>query len=124
MKGLIDPPPKASSISLIKGDPDMLHLSCVLLIENPSDVDVNLGHINVLLEYDGQVIGDATIKDMHLLPERKNEFVAAGRLFLNGLATSPSPMIDFVGSYISGNKQEISHLWQSSVTDVRFCAAR
>lgn len=106
MKGLTDPPPEATSISLIRGDPDALHLSCVLLIHNPSDVDINLGQLNVLLEYDSQVIGDATIEEMHLLPERRNEYVAAGRLLINGLPNSPlssaSPMIDFIGDYISG----------------------
>ncbi|KAI9498274.1 hypothetical protein BDB00DRAFT_755129 [Zychaea mexicana] len=99
MEGMQNPPPQVTSISLTRGYPNALHITNDLLIDNPSDVHVNLGQVKFLLVYKDEAIGEVTVPELKLSPETSNRMVIEGRLIKNAESTR---MVDFIGNYISG----------------------
>ncbi|KAG0172871.1 hypothetical protein DFQ30_009435 [Apophysomyces sp. BC1015] len=103
MKGMKDPPPKVTSMSIVQGYPRAIQAMTTLVIENPSDIHVNLGEVNLLLLYENQSIGNTTIQEMLLAPHTANEITASVWLyFFSSAKADQQKMIDFVGKYISG----------------------
>ncbi|KAG0192202.1 hypothetical protein DFQ28_009875 [Apophysomyces sp. BC1034] len=102
MKGMKDPPPKVTSMSIVQGYPRAIQAMTTLVIENPSDIHVNLGEVNLLLLYENQSIGNTTIQEMLLAPHTANEITASVWLyFFSSAKADQQKMIDFVGKYIS-----------------------
>ena len=99
MEGMQNPPPQVTTISLTRGYPDSLHIKNELVIDNPSDVRVNLGLVRFLLVYKGEPIGEVTVPELNLSPETKNKMEISGRLIKKD---DSSRMVDFIGNYISG----------------------
>ncbi|KAI7853773.1 hypothetical protein BDC45DRAFT_606258 [Circinella umbellata] len=99
MEGMQNPPPQVTSISLTRGYPDSLHMKNELVIDNPSDVHVNLGLVRFLLVYKDEPIGEVTVPELKLNPETKNKMKISGRLIKK---KDSSRMVDFIGNYISG----------------------
>lgn len=105
MEGMKNPPPEVTSIALKRGHPDALEVLCSLVISNPSNVDVNLGLLRAYLIYDDKIIGESTIPELKLEAETKSELIVEGRLFKEA-PCHLSPMVEFIGNYISGNMLE------------------
>ncbi|KAI9277169.1 hypothetical protein BDA99DRAFT_495059 [Phascolomyces articulosus] len=103
MEGMQNPPPEVTSISLIRGYPEALHITNELVIENPSDVHVNLGLVRFLLVYKEDTIGEVTVPELELYPESKNKMKISGRLIKK---VDSSGMVDFIGNYISGENDD------------------
>ncbi|KAF7728203.1 hypothetical protein EC973_006597 [Apophysomyces ossiformis] len=103
MKGMKDPPPKVTSMSIVKGYPNAIEAVSTIVIKNPSDIDVNLGPINLTLIYQRQNIGMVNIQELLLNPRAANEMTATVWLHRSEKAQSDQQsMVDFVGKYISG----------------------
>ncbi|KAI9314274.1 hypothetical protein BX666DRAFT_1971907 [Dichotomocladium elegans] len=98
MSGMKKPPPQVTSIALLRGSKDVLHIQSNMEITNPSEVQVNLGLVRFSLEYNGELVGDVTMDELLLHPESTSYFKAQGRLF----AARSGPVVKFIGNYISG----------------------
>ncbi|KAI8144812.1 hypothetical protein BJV82DRAFT_512749 [Fennellomyces sp. T-0311] len=103
MQGMKNPPPRVTSIALKRGYPDALHIVNDLVIENPSDVLVNLGQVTLMLLYKDEAIGEVTVPELKLLPEANNTMAIEGRLIKKA---DNARMVDFIGSYISGDEAD------------------
>ncbi|KAI7863525.1 hypothetical protein BDF14DRAFT_1842686 [Spinellus fusiger] len=113
MKGMQDPPPVMESMSVIHGYAESIHATSTLSIYNPSDIYVNLGAINVLIQYKNETIGNATLPELILKPLQKNTVSALAWLHHASSDTilhkrprsvkekpKPKLLIDFVSHYI------------------------
>lgn len=99
LQGIQNPPPLVTSMALVHGYQDALHAKTTLSIYSPSDVDINMGEINMVLLYDGHLIGNTTIPELKLAPGVSNELTVSAWLFGNN-----QHVIDFIGQYISNGK--------------------
>jgi hypothetical protein len=101
LEGMQNPPPKVTAMKIKRGYPDALEAETELSIFSPSDVDINLGELNMMLMYDGHVIGNTTIGELKLAPGVFNSLSVTAFLFADN-----EHVIDFIGHYISNGKKE------------------
>lgn len=101
LEGMQHPPPKVTAIKIKRGFPDAVEARTELSIYSPSDVHINLGQLNMMLLYDGHVIGNTTIGELKLAPGVFNSLSVSAFLFANN-----EHVIDFIGHYISNGKKE------------------
>ncbi|KAI8394199.1 uncharacterized protein BYT42DRAFT_488593 [Radiomyces spectabilis] len=102
MEGMVDPPPAVSSMEIIKGYPDALHVQTQLMIESPADVNINLGALNILLLYKNEPIGNGSIAEFKLAPGRQNRLTCS--VWLHGDDPhSRMNVVDFVGQYLGND---------------------
>ncbi|KAI9261765.1 hypothetical protein EDC94DRAFT_519356 [Helicostylum pulchrum] len=96
LDGMKHPAPKITSMTIVKGHADALHARTVLSIYSPSDVHINLGQLNMVLLFNGHLIGNTTIPELSLAPGVDNELTVSAWLFGKN-----KHVIDFIGQYIS-----------------------
>ncbi|OBZ82496.1 hypothetical protein A0J61_09455 [Choanephora cucurbitarum] len=96
MQGMQHPPPQTTYMKLMKGHKDAIEAQVGLDIFNPSDVDINLGSLNMMVLFGEHIIGNTTIPEFNLVANSHNDIVASAMLF----ADNPY-VLDFVGQYIS-----------------------
>ncbi|KAI9010879.1 hypothetical protein CLU79DRAFT_448547 [Phycomyces nitens] len=119
MEGMKDPSPTVESMSVVKGYQESLHAIATLVIYNPSDVHVNLGAVNMLLIYNDQIIGNASLSNLVLAPVQNNRVKAYVWLHHgHSLSTTdnyplaptenPKPLIDFIGQYLALEKVNLT----------------
>ncbi|KAL0085972.1 hypothetical protein J3Q64DRAFT_1739441 [Phycomyces blakesleeanus] len=112
MEGMKEPSPTVEAMTVVRGYQESLHAVATLVIYNPSDVHVNLGAINMLLIYNNQIIGNASLPDLALAPVQNNRVKAYVWLHhghsLSSLdnyplapTENPKPLIDFIGQYLA-----------------------
>lgn len=101
LNGMKDPAPKVTSMKLIKGYQDALHVETTLSIFSPSDVYMNLGELNMILLFNGHTIGNTTIPELSLDPGVDNQLTVSAWLFGDN-----QHVIDFIGQYISSGKKK------------------
>lgn len=99
LQGMQHPPPQVTSMTVVKGYEDALLAKTTLEIFSPSDVDINLGELNMILLYRGHMIGNTTIPELKLAPGVTNELTVSAYLFGNN-----DHVTDFIGEYISNGK--------------------
>jgi hypothetical protein len=99
LEGMQNPPPQVTSMTLVKGYQDALHAKTTLNIFSPSDVNINLGELNMVLLFNGHLIGNTTIPELSLAPGVNNELTVSAWLFGDN-----QHVIDFIGQYISNGK--------------------
>jgi hypothetical protein len=99
LQGMQNPPPSVTSMTLVKGYEDALHAKTALSIYSPSDVDINLGELNMVLLFNGHLIGNTTIPEFKLAPGVHTELTVSAWLFGHN-----QHVIDFIGQYISNGK--------------------
>ncbi|ORZ15977.1 hypothetical protein BCR42DRAFT_328236 [Absidia repens] len=132
MQGMTNPPPKVISMAIVKGHPDALQAKTKLIITNPSDVDVNLGTITLAMLYKDIEIGNVTIQDLNLVHRSDNEFESnsyiyakAGRqrgmCYNDGIQLSP--VVEFIGNYISGESTDLVIAGRKGSTKSRLLAS-
>ncbi|ORZ14571.1 hypothetical protein BCR42DRAFT_329457 [Absidia repens] len=110
MQGMIHPPPKVTSLTIIKGFPDALQVKPRLTITNPSDIDMNLGPTTFAMLYENIEIGNVTIQQLNLLSKTNNVFETDGFIFAQPPPQNNNgsfPMVKFIGEYISGLSTEL-----------------
>ncbi|KAI9306488.1 hypothetical protein BJ944DRAFT_159805 [Cunninghamella echinulata] len=110
MQGMKYPPPKVTSMDIVKGYQDALQVKTTFILNNPSNIDMNLGDITFSMLYKGVKIGNVTIDNLNLKSESNNSFDSNGYIFSPSSITSSSTILEFIGDYISGDtiKLEIS----------------
>ncbi|KAI7875741.1 uncharacterized protein EV154DRAFT_540359 [Mucor mucedo] len=96
LQGLKYPPPKVTSMNIVRGHQDALHVKTELKIYSPSDVNINLGELNMMLLFDGHLIGNTTIPKLSLAPGVDNDLTVSAWLYGDN-----EHVTDFVGQYIS-----------------------
>ncbi|KAI9478771.1 MAG: hypothetical protein EXX96DRAFT_595912 [Benjaminiella poitrasii] len=96
LEGMQKPPPKVKSLAIVGGYSDALLAQTEIEIYSPSDVDINLGELNMHLMFDGHIIGNTTIPELALAPRVHNNLTVSAWLFGNN-----PHVIDFIGRYIS-----------------------
>lgn len=101
LQGLQHPPPKVTSMTIMRGYEDALHVKTGLNIYSPSDVNINLGELNMMLLFNGHLIGNTTIPELSLAPGADNELTVSAWLYGNN-----KHVTDFVGQYISNGKKK------------------
>ncbi|KAI8344434.1 hypothetical protein BC941DRAFT_342631 [Chlamydoabsidia padenii] len=115
MQGMKNPPPEVTSISIVKGHADALQVKTKLIIDNPSNIDMNLGAITFIMAYNDCEIGNVTIKQLNLVHGSSNTFESDGYIYdipdqqkQLGIMhnkmdhkTKTSAMVTFIGDYIS-----------------------
>jgi hypothetical protein len=99
LQGMQHPPPLVTSMTIVKGYEDALLAKTTLSVYSPSDVDINLGELNMMLLYNGNIVGNTTIPELKLAPGVDNELTVSAFLFGNN-----EHVIDFIGHYISKGK--------------------
>jgi hypothetical protein len=99
LEGMQNPPPQLTSMTIVQGFPDALLAKTDLRIYSPSDVDINLGELNMILLYNGYLIGNTSIPELALAPGVYNDLTVSAWLFGNN-----EHVIDFIGEYISNGK--------------------
>lgn len=99
LEGMQNPSPQLTSMTILQGFPDALLVKTDLIIYSPSNVDINLGELNMILLYNGHLIGNTTIPELALAPGVSNELTVSAWLFGNN-----KHVIDFIGEYISNGK--------------------
>ncbi|KAI8331890.1 hypothetical protein BC941DRAFT_437841 [Chlamydoabsidia padenii] len=115
MQGMKHPAPQVTSLAIIQGFPDALQVQPRLVIANPSNMDLNLGSITFAMLYKDIEIGNVTIQQLKLIHESSNAFDSQGHIFATpiplrgtcGNTQAPSPMVHFIGDYISGLQTEL-----------------
>ncbi|KAI8637075.1 hypothetical protein BD408DRAFT_425155 [Parasitella parasitica] len=96
LQGMHHPPPQVTEMTIVKGYPDALHARTVISIFSPADVHINLGGLNMMLLFNGHVIGNTTITELSLEPGVFNELTVSAWLFGGN-----KHVIDFIGQFIS-----------------------
>lgn len=96
LQGMQHPPPLVKSMTVVKGYEDALLAKTTLNIFSPSDVEINLGVLNMVLVFNNHLIGNTTIPELKLFPGVDNELTVSAFLFGDN-----EHVIDFIGQYIS-----------------------
>lgn len=110
------PPPKVIDLAIVKGHSGALQVKTKLIVTNPSNVDINLGAITFTMAYQSEEIGNVTIRQLNLIHGSSSTFESDGYIYAtsdgdtqNSMTyndmdqnTQPSPMVTFIGDYISG----------------------
>ncbi|OAD03029.1 hypothetical protein MUCCIDRAFT_91588 [Mucor lusitanicus CBS 277.49] len=97
LQGMQHPPPQVTDMTIVQGHPDALHASTVIRIYSPADVHINLGQLNMLLLFNGHIIGNTTIPELALAPGAFNELTG------NSFQTASITATSNVTLTISGN---------------------
>ncbi|KAI7901847.1 uncharacterized protein BX663DRAFT_436631 [Cokeromyces recurvatus] len=104
LEGMQHPPPKVKSLSIIAGYNEALLANTEIEIYSPSNVNINLGELNLYLLFNGHIIGNTTIPDFILAPHVYNNLTVSAWLFGND-----EHVIDFIGQYISNGIHSLNN---------------
>ncbi|KAI8350871.1 hypothetical protein BD560DRAFT_337495 [Blakeslea trispora] len=96
MQGMRHPPPQTTFMKIVKGHKDAIEAQVGLDIFNPSDVDINMGSLNMMVLFNDHIIGNTTISEFNLAASSHNTIMASAMLFANN-----PHVLDFIGNYIS-----------------------
>ncbi|ORX56998.1 hypothetical protein DM01DRAFT_1334551 [Hesseltinella vesiculosa] len=97
MQGMQHPGPKVTGLTIVKGYKDALHVETSLLMINPSDVTINLGHVTFALVHQHLTLGNTTIDPLLLVPG-ENSLKATGYLY----QSDQPALLDFISTFVSG----------------------
>ncbi|CAO3626371.1 unnamed protein product [Cunninghamella blakesleeana] len=118
MEGMKSPPPKVTSMSITKGYKDALQVKTTFVLNNPSNISMNLGLVTFSMLHNGVKIGNATIQQLDLKKEADNQFEATGYIFSPALSKNPSSILEFIGGYISGDSTELEISGQDATSSI------